>query len=66
MEFKFGLLGLLVGFAIGLNVGGIIVRKLMQPLIDDYKKSVEYWFQSYMDSRKRNSEFAKEILKILK
>jgi len=63
-------LGLLIGFGIGLNVGlwigSTLTRRLTQPLIDDYKKSVEYWYQSYMDSRKRHSSFAQEILEILK
>jgi hypothetical protein len=65
------ILGLIIGFGVGLNVGlwyGILVTKrIYKDLIEDYKKSVDYWYKEYMEMLKQYKEmqilYVKEAVK---
>jgi len=65
------ILGLIIGFGVGINaglwIGSSLVRNLTKPLIEDYRKNVDYWFKSYMESRaayiKMFDMYVKELTK---
>jgi len=56
------ILGLILGFGVGINVGmwfaTYLHRKVNKDLINDYKKSVEYW---YKNSCEWQAAYFKEI-----
>ena len=52
------ILGLVTGLAIGVNLGAYLMRKAIQPLIDDHKKSSDYW---YNDSKTWRDAYFKEL-----
>jgi hypothetical protein len=64
------LLGLLLGFGVGLNIGlwlgSYLQKRWMKPLIEDYKKSVEYWYEAYMKELRSGREQTERLLNILK
>lgn len=47
------ILSVLFGINIGLWAGKAMMEKIYKPLIDGYKKDVDYWFNSYMTERKK-------------
>jgi len=59
MNFGLGLfLGIGVGINIGLWLGTYLYKKWNQPLIDDLKKSIDYW---YKNSKEWQDAYYKEI-----
>ena len=65
------ILGLLLGFGVGLNaglwLGSYIYKKWSQPLIDDYKRDEKYWFDQHMKVlgyyNEMTSMWMKEVVK---
>jgi hypothetical protein len=41
-------IGLYVGFGVGMWLGKRALEKLYNPIIEGYKKDVNYWFESYL------------------
>lgn len=70
------ILGLILGIGIGLNIGlwlgSYLVKRWTKPLIEDYKKSVDYWYKNstewkdaYFKELTEGYETVNKYLKIL-
>lgn len=56
-----------ISFCLGMFLGSHLVQKWMKPLLDDQKKYVTYWFDSYMESRDEYNElYSKYIHELYK
>lgn len=67
------MLGIIIGFAVGLNLGiwlgKLALERLYKPLIEGYKKDVDIWFNEYMKMldwyQQMQAMYYKEALKNL-
>lgn len=61
------LVGLYVGLLIGIVLGAYYPSRAQRPLIEDYKKYTDYWYNSYMkllkDYKKMSLMYVKEAAK---
>lgn len=61
------ILGLILGFGIGLMVGfwfgGFVTKKLYKNLINNYKNRVSYWFNSFIQVNKQRHEWHLKYLR---
>lgn len=61
------ILGIGVGLNIGLWIGTYVTKKWTQPLIEDYKKSNKYWFDSFMEANQQRHEwYCKYLSQVIK
>lgn len=58
-------LGIMIGINIGLYFGKHLMEKMYKPLIESYKKDVDYWFKAYLEMSERQSKNFKKYVELL-